>query len=136
MAEVNPPDMSLERGSSGPVCGERSDEAEHAKADGEHDGREQADGPSEGPDLGAKAGRSRICGEGVPELGFEPGKVGFRECFPVGGSLADRTGDGIGLETLDPDRFELAGGDEDVEGAARSQGRLVAAISLCVSARW
>ena len=67
---------------------------------------------------------------------FEPGKVGFRKCFPVGGSLADRTGDGIGLETLDPDRFELAGGDEDVEGAARSQGRLVAAISLCVSARW
>ena len=137
MAEANPPDMSLERGSSGPVCGERSDEAEHAKADGEHDGREQADGLSEGPDLGAKAGRSRICGEGVREPGFEPGKVGFRgECLLVGGSLADRAGGGIGLETLDPDRFELAGGGKDVEVAARSQGRLAAAISLYVSARW
>ena len=38
------------------ASGARSDQAEHAKADDEQEGRDQADRPSDRPELGAKAG--------------------------------------------------------------------------------
>ena len=43
------------RGGAG-TAGARSDQAEHAKADDEQEGRDQADSPSDSPEFGAKAG--------------------------------------------------------------------------------
>ena len=66
-----------------------SDQLEHSKADDEQEGRNQADCPSDGPDLGAHAGdrgvQIGLRGEGVHEPGFEFGKVGLRrQCIAVG----------------------------------------------------
>ena len=55
--------------------GARSDQAEHAKADDEQEGRDQADRPSDRPKLGAKAGDVGLYRG--PEPALELGKVGL-----------------------------------------------------------
>ena len=71
------------------ALGARSDQAEHAKADDEQEGRDQADRPSDRPELGAKAGDVGLYGGPEPALdlgkvalcvGPEPGDVGLRLC--------------------------------------------------------
>ena len=65
------------------ALGARSDQAEHAKADDEQEGRDQADRPSDRPELGAKAGDVGLYGG--PEPALELGKVAL--C--VGPELGD-----------------------------------------------
>ena len=65
------------------ALGARSDQAEHSKADDEQEGRDQADRPSDSPELGAKAGHVGLYGG--PDPALELGKVGL--C--VGPELGD-----------------------------------------------
>ena len=128
--------------------GARSDQAEHAKADDEQEGRDQADRPSDRPELSAKAGDVGLYGGAEPalelgkvalcvgpELGdvglrgglepvFELGKVGLRgEVGMVGaGCEPELRGERFGLLGLEPGGLEVAGGGEGVEGGGKQGG--------------
>ena len=57
------------------ASGARSDQAEHPKADGEQESRDQADRPSDGPKLGANAGDGAFQ---CFDIAFQSGDVGLR----------------------------------------------------------
>ena len=91
-----------------------SDQTEHSKADDEQEGRDQADRPSDRPELGAKAG----------DVGFQCVDVGLRgEVGMVGaGREPQLCGERFGLLGLEPGGLEVAGGGEWVEGSGKQGG--------------
>ena len=92
-----------------------SDQAEHSKSDGEQESRDQADRPSDGSELGTKAGDVAFQ---CFDVAFQYRDVGFRsEIGMVGaGRNPQLSGECFGLFGLEPGGLEITGGGERVEG--------------------
>ena len=114
--------QGVEGGDSHGHVWEPSDQPEHAKADDEQEGGDQADCPSDSPELNAHTGNRGVQlglrGEGVHEPGFEVGKIDLRDELATVGAdgLAHGAGDGFRLAAFDSGGFEVAGGGQGVEG--------------------
>ena len=129
-AAVNRVEYGRERGGS--------ENSEHPKADGEHEGREQADGPSDGPELGAHAGEIRLRGE---RLGCSA-KVRLRgEIVMTGpGGGAGGVHDGFRHRFIDASFPQCLDGGMGIEGRGVRRERSAAMLNApsacaCRSAR-